>query len=408
MLEFYPHQIKILNDTYEYDNVAYYVDMGLGKTFLASEKLWQLNQPYNLVICQKSKIEDWAHHFKAYYPEYHVVIYDNQSISKLSDNTILIINYERAWRRPVLNKLKDYTLILDESSMIKNDRSNQSQFILSLKPNHVILLSGTPIAGKYEEIWSQMRLLGWGIKKTTFLKQFTDGKFNKKFMRYEIKGYKNIDRLKSKLKNYGAIFLKTEEVFDLPQVTDQVISVENTKEYRGFKKSEIIEIDGNLLVGDLVTKKLLYLRQLAGVYNTNKVSALKDILNSTQDRLIIFYNFKIEFELLKQVSDRPLSIINGDTKDLSNYDTYNNSMTLVQYQAGAMGVNLQKANKIIYFTPTVRSDLFEQSKKRIHRIGQDRPCFYYHLITKGTIERDIQQSLEQKKDFTDSLFKKNR
>jgi len=336
------------------------------------------------------------------------VIYDNQSISKLSDNTILIINYERAWRRPVLNKLKDYTLILDESSMIKNDRSNQSQFILSLKPNHVILLSGTPIAGKYEEIWSQMRLLGWGIKKTTFLKQFTDGKFNKKFMRYEIKGYKNIDRLKSKLKNYGAIFLKTEEVFDLPQVTDQVISVENTKEYRGFKKSEIIEIDGNLLVGDLVTKKLLYLRQLAGVYNTNKVSALKDILNSTQDRLIIFYNFKIEFELLKQVSDRPLSIINGDTKDLSNYDTYNNSMTLVQYQAGAMGVNLQKANKIIYFTPTVRSDLFEQSKKRIHRIGQDRPCFYYHLITKGTIERDIQQSLEQKKDFTDSLFKKNR
>lgn len=70
-----------------------------------------------------------------------------------------------------------------------------------------------------------------------------------------------------------------------------------------------------------------------------------------------------------------------------------------------MGLNLQKANKIIYFTLTDKSELFEQSKKRIHRIGQNRPCFYYLMICEKTVEILILQALEQRRDFTDELFK---
>ena len=67
-----------------------------------------------------------------------------------------------------------------------------------------------------------------------------------------------------------------------------------------------------------------------------------------------------------------------------------------------MGLNLQKANKIIYFTPPLSSELFEQSKKRIHRIGQNQPCFYYQL--KSGIDYRIYDTLEMRKDFTDKLF----
>ena len=69
-----------------------------------------------------------------------------------------------------------------------------------------------------------------------------------------------------------------------------------------------------------------------------------------------------------------------------------------------MGLNLQKANKIIYFTLTDKSELFEQSKKRIHRIGQESPCFYYILMCKGSVEEVILKTLEMRKDFTDELF----
>ena len=69
-----------------------------------------------------------------------------------------------------------------------------------------------------------------------------------------------------------------------------------------------------------------------------------------------------------------------------------------------MGLNLQKANKVIYFTLPLMSELFEQSKKRIHRIGQTHACFYYILTVKGSVEEQIKETLEMRKDYTDKLF----
>ena len=65
---------------------------------------------------------------------------------------------------------------------------------------------------------------------------------------------------------------------------------------------------------------------------------------------------------LVDLIERPIATINGDIKGLSAYEKHDNSVTLIQYQAGAMGLNLQKANKIVYFTLTDKSELFEQSK----------------------------------------------
>lgn len=98
--------------------------------------------------------------------------------------------------------------------------------------------------------------------------------------------------------------------------------------------------------------------------------------------------------------------MNGSLKNMKPYEEQSNSVSLIQYQAGAMGLNLQKANKIIYFTLTDKSELFEQSKKRIHRIGQDKPCFYYYLLTNGSVEWRMLDVLKQRKDFTDKLFEK--
>jgi SNF2 family DNA or RNA helicase len=96
--------------------------------------------------------------------------------------------------------------------------------------------------------------------------------------------------------------------------------------------------------------------------------------------------------------------VNGHEKDLDAYERHDNSITLIQYQAGAMGLNLQKANKIIYFSLPERSDLFEQSKARIHRIGQERPCFYWIMMCEGSVEEDIYETLQERRDYTDDLF----
>lgn len=427
-VKLFKHQTEALELTKDKNRVAYYYDMGLGKTYIGSEKAVSLGN-YTLVVCQKSKVKDWIDHFETHYGKQLAV--DDLTKNKVELNGFIngyqtrglcprvgIINYDLVWRRPELTSLSNYTLLLDESSLIQNPASKRSKFILKkLNPSNVILLSGTPVNGKYEQIWSQCHLLGWEISKKMFYAQYVIEEPIRKwngeamtspngFVIKQIVGYKNVDRLKRKLREYGAVFMKTEEVFDLPSQTFIDVNVPVTKEYNKFMKDKIITINDETLIGDMSLTKRLYRRMLCGHLNKNKLDAFEDLVESTNDRLIVFYNFTKELYALEDIAiklDRPVSIVNGSEKDLKCYEEYDNSITLIQYQAGAMGLNLQKANKIIYFTPTDRCELFEQSKKRIHRIGTTKPCFYYLL--KSGVDDEIYEALNQGKDYTDYLFK---
>ena len=74
-MKLFPHQIKSLDLTKNYNRCAYYLDMGLGKTFVGAEKMIQLGSKINLVVCQKSKVDDWRNHFAENY-KYDISAYD--------------------------------------------------------------------------------------------------------------------------------------------------------------------------------------------------------------------------------------------------------------------------------------------------------------------------------------------
>ena len=418
MIELFEHQKKALEQTKDQNRVAYYLDMGLGKTFVGSEKMKQLDARVNLVVCQKSKVQDWVDHFINVVHGYEVCDLTTKSSysifinggSRVTVNVVGIINYDLIFRRPELSKLKNFTLVLDESSLVQNENSKRSRFILrKLKPQNVILLSGTPTGGKYEKLWSQCKLLGWPITKTSYWNTYIRYHYEEGngFPFKVVDGYKNIEDLKQKLREYGSVFMKSDEVFDLPAQIDSKIYVAITKEYCKFNKDSIVTFENQEFIGDTTLTKMLYERMLCGYANNDKLKALGDLLNSTDDRMIIFYNFQNELDKIVELVDKPISIINGGTKDLSAYEKSENSVTLIQYQAGAMGLNLQKANKIVYFTPPLSSELFEQSKKRIHRIGQDKTCFYYYLICRNSIEEKIYRTLAMRKNYTEKLFEED-
>lgn len=443
--DFMPHQQEALDLTEGHNRVAYYLDMGLGKTFVGAEKMYLLNNDVNLIICQKSKIDDWVEHINTYYPDYSVfdLTKKNQAVrfrelietDKFYDYDLQIvgvINYDLAFRRSYIAHIHNFTLMLDESSLISNEGAKRSKFVLKLNPESVVLLSGTPTAGKYEKLWSQCKLLGWDITKKAFWKSYVDTEWVEQgeFKREVVVGYKNVPHLKKKLAEHGVVFMKTNEVITLPEQVEQNIYVKPTKEYRYFMKNSYLLLDTvNLvqfkddsdyygyddtprveLIGDNSLTKTLYARQLCGQYHREKLEAFKDLLESTEDRLIVFYNFNEELNRLKKICEslgRSVSFVNGSGRSMYAYEEVPNSVTFIQYQAGAMGGNFQKANKIIYFTLPLGKgscDLWEQSKKRIHRIGQDKTCFYYYLLVKGSFEEKNFAALKEGKELTDELF----
>ena len=87
---------------------------------------------FNLIVCQKSKISDWVEHISQ---NYDVNVYNLTTKSEFnnfirewcSGTHVGVINYELAWRRNELTMLKNYTLMLDESSLIQNKKAKTEQ-----------------------------------------------------------------------------------------------------------------------------------------------------------------------------------------------------------------------------------------------------------------------------------------
>lgn len=399
---------------------AFYHDMGLGKTFTGAEKLmsdkcWHLA----LVVCQKSKVADWVDHFRSHYdidvldlttPDGMKNFELSMSYPDLPD-AVSVINYDLLWRRPNIQALQHFAVMFDESSLLQNKSSKRTKAAMRLadRANELVLLSGTPVDGKYERLWTQLNMLGWHIDEKLFWRQYVESETTMRegFPITKVTGYKNEERLVRKMKELGCDFLKTDDVIDLPDQRFIRIDVPMSKYYREFAKTNVITAFDREFVGDTVFGDLTAKRQLAAAYSPAKIEAFGDLLSSTSKRLVVFYNFDVELEGLTEElakRGRPYGVLNGKAHDLSPFFNTDDGVALIQYQSGAMGVNLQQADTCIYFSPPLASSLFEQSKKRIHRVGQDKPCTYYELVSKGTVEEKIYDTLAMRRDYTEKLF----
>lgn len=388
----------------------------MSKTYCGSYKAVSFNKPI-LIICPKSLIPQWIEHFNEVHSDWGA--YDLTKKKRLDEfigaeriNKVGIINYESAWRKPELLKLRDFTLMLDESQAIANNTSKQTKGVVKLKFDNLVLLSGTPCSNaRYDKLYTQLKMLGLHMNKRSYEDRYCNFfDMEKSGIKFRVLSktnpYKNVDELKQVMKGLGCVFMRTDEVLDLPEQRFINVWVPPSKYYKTFVKDGYVDCGDTEYISSSPATDMLYARQLCN--SKEKLEMVKTLIEGTEDRVIIFYNFNCELELLQQLVQklkRPISYVNGSVKNLNCYNNNSDSVTLVQYQSGSSGVNLQKASKMIYYSPPVKSDFFEQSKKRIHRIGQDNKCTYWKLITNNSIELNIYNTLAKKQDYNEELFK---
>lgn len=417
-MELYDFQKEIIKHTDGYEQVAYFLGMGLGKTLLAQTHICRMAYKYEnvLVVCQKSKILDWCRHWKEN-TDYTVLNFYDLKPKELKDinvmsHTAIVVSYDSVWRRPIFREFaKTAHLVLDESSLIQNEGTKRTDFIMKLEPLTITLLSGTPCAGRYENMWTQCQLLGWDITRTQYWNRYVEWHMEKFYSIPRpirvVDGYKNVEELKKNLRDYGAVFMTTEEAIELPDKIEETTYVPTSDAYKDFRKRWLIEIDGEELVGDTPLNKMLGLRKLASYYSGEKKQALSDILEVNPERIVVFYNFKRELEEIRKiVGKRHFCEINGEHHDQSLFDRYDDCVIACQFQASAMGINLQASHILVYFSPTLSADLFMQSQARIHRIGQTKKCNYIYLVCENSIEAEIYETLRRREDYVLKLFEK--
>lgn len=219
--------------------------------------------------------------------------------------------------------------------------------------------------------------------------------------------------------------VKKSECLDLPEkLPDEIVKVD-LLEKSLYKKlateSAILEYE---ILAENPLSRLLKMRQISSGFittetgetmelKTEKIQALDEILDGYPDdkKVVIFAEFKHSIRAISELLDKRKTnyvVLDGDQKDKTIWRKFQTDkrirVIVCQYQTANAGIDLFASDTIIYYEPTLRSTVLEQSRDRIHRSGQKNKCSYIHLLTKGTVEVDIYRSLAGYSDFSETLF----
>ena len=437
MIELYDHQKTALGLLRVNNGFALFMEQGTGKTFPVLFRLAELAQHKKiasaLVVAPKAVCESWSAKLQ--------MLSDEQQ-EALKSISLKICSYDLVWRRADVAKATFDAVVLDESHFIKSPSAKRTKACVRLasRAKYRWILTGTPTSnGQLCNIWSQFAAIDpcvvhsgngqdyvypaclggdsyykW-IDRTAYLNQW--GKPYR---------YRNVAALQEVIGSMSYRITKA-ECLDLPdKLPDEILTCEMDRNFKKLynemaKSSAIVSLD--TLAGNPLTRALRLRTMCSGYLVTDdgelkewpccKYSVLTSFLSDFEGKVVIFCEFRKSIdrvcEVLKHLKMKHV-VLDGRQTDKGVWLRFQNDESVraivCQYQSGSAGIDLYAADTCIFFEPTIRSDLNEQAKDRIHRVGQTRACSYYYLLTSGSIEFAIYNALKNYEDFGEALFTK--
>ena len=416
-------------------------DMGLGKTIQSLAHLQvekqqkRLTKPC-LIIAPTSVVFNWAQEITKFTPDLsYVVVHGSdrkQHFDNLTNYDVVITSYALiAKDTDIYKELNFYYLILDEAQYIKNPKTKLYQAVISLKSEHKLCVTGTPMENHLGEFWAQFNFL---------LPGFLGGQkqFNKLF-RNPIEKHSDHQRkiiLNQRIKPFILRRTKDKIATELPKKTEivQMLRIEGKQAQlyesvrlamddrlkdiiakKGLQRSQIEILDALLKLRQVCNHpQLLPMASAKQIKQSAKLEFLMETLPELIDegrKILIFSQFTsmlalIEAELVKENID--FVKLTGASRNrqqiVEKFQTGNIPVFLISLKAGGVGLNLTAADTVIHFDPWWNPAVENQATDRAHRIGQDKPVFVYKLIIENSIEEKIQQIQQTKAELANSLL----
>ena len=148
---------------------------------------------------------------------------------------------------------------------------------------------------------------------------------------------------------------------------------------------------------------MCYLARKSINQDPSRLEAIKKLLK-TNNRLIVFYNFDYELDILRSLSSEvPLAEWNGHKHEqIPNSKRW---VYLVQYTAGAEGWNCTNTNSVVFYSRNYSYKLMTQAAGRVDRMNTKfRDLYIYTLASKAPIDLAIANALKFKRNFNEKLF----
>jgi len=326
---------------------------------------------------------------------------------------LTVINYESMHKA-----LGDFDLIiLDENhcnSAFPKPSKRTREIKLRFSRLPMIMLSGTPAAESPSQWYHQF----WLSARSPFKGWKTFYKWAAIFVDVEVKhlGYANVkDYSKGKeevidkcIKPYVLTFSQSDAGF-CSKVDIEVLNIDpiNQGLIKRLKKDKFIEGKEETILADTGVKLMQKIHQLENgtikfesgnsqVLDYSKAKFIKERFKNK--KIAIFYYYKEELALLKVV-------FNNHTTDLTEFNT-TDKVYIGQQHSNALGVNLSKADCLVFYNFSFSGTNFVQSIDRLSTVNRLENNVYF-VFSKGSLTEKIYRVVQQKKTFTEKMFLKD-
>ena len=440
------HQKDAMSEAAGKKGFAYFMEQGTGKTkTVLDEAVLKLSEDREylkvVIICPKSLMAAWENEIikNVNKGSYDIYRWGRKKKMESSGTSLSLdfsiynidaVNTQKGWQS-ITKKVCPYDtfLIVDESTTIKSISAKRTQKVLYLgeRAAYRRILTGTPITKNPLDMYSQMMFLYpdfwggqsyWAFKNTYAIM----GGYKMK----EVIGFKNQKQLTNKV-DKASFRVTKEECLTLPAKVYSRREVELTsqqkKAYRE-KARELKEYAISEKTGQVYSKTMIVLNQLHQIVGGNlkdtneqfpcdKIKEVLSIIEEGSGKTLIWCKYVQEIKRLKAVLEdnkiktgafygevhlkqREANVIAFNEEDMQ--------VLILQYQSGGMGLTLNAASTVIFFSNDYSYANRIQAEDRCHRGGQTKSVTYIDLITNNTIDVKILNALRHKKSLSDLVL----
>ncbi|MBT4201142.1 DEAD/DEAH box helicase, partial [Desulfobacula sp.] len=416
-------------------------EMGLGKTLqaislgLLKKDIFGFSKI--LVITLASLKEQWKREIEKFSHEKATIIegspFQRKALYQGDSHLFKITNYEAVLRDiTIISGFNPDMIILDEAQRIKNFSTKTSEAVKRLPKKHGIVLTGTPLENKLEDVYSIVQFLDPYLL-TPLWKFAADHFMIPRKKKSNVAGYKNLEMLKDKLKPIVIRRKKEEVLKDLPREVVNNYYIDLTTEqqeiHSGYARSLLPLINKKFLTPmDMRRIQILLLRMRMVCDSTYLIdrdthispklkelaSIIDEMVIQNQRKMVIFSEWTtMTFLIARHLSDMniPFIELSGKVpvkKRQALIDEFTNNpdcKVFLSTDAGGTGLNLQAADCVVNFELPWNPAKMNQRIGRVSRIGQESQCInVINLIAKQSIEERILAGIQLKTDLFKGVF----
>lgn len=436
---------------YQLDGIAFAVGagrailadaMGLGKTIQAIGTAELLAREADirrvLVVCPASVKSQWVHEIERFSDRSASVVAGpaaRRTEQYAGEQFFTVCNYEQVMRDLASVEAVAWDLIvLDEAQRIKNQEAKTAQVIKSLESPFALVLTGTPMENRLDELYSIVEFID-------------DRRLGPAFRFYHshrvvdengrVLGFKNLDKLRETLAPVLLRRTRDRVMRELPERTTEIVRIQATQEQLDInagqmrvissivRKAWISEIDllrlqKALLICRMAADSTFLVHKERPAYSSKleRLGELFDDLLAEEGRkIVLFSEWTTMLDEIEGVLEPRLARTAATSVRLDGTVPQQKRQQLVQRfrdddacrvflttNAGSTGLNLQAANTVVNVDLPWNPAMLEQRIGRAHRMGQKRPVQVFVLVTEGTLEEDMLATLSAKHELFQAVL----